>query len=138
MCDSSILQICSMVADLNHGKDLNGRKYSFSSMNNQKPCSEIFVTSRLEVFFPCFDNFIFMFLNQFLQVVQLTFCKSGVCRQCDNRLDPEFRFPFRRDDMNMNSRLLSGEEIKPVTPNSYNCRTHTIYYMVNHKGCQYL
>lgn len=78
-----------------------------------------------------------MCLNQFLQVVQLTFRKSGICRQCDDRLDPEFCLSVRRDDMNMDSHLLSGQEIKPVTAYSHNCRTHAIYYIRNWQSCQY-
>ena len=55
----------------------------------------------------------------------------------DDRFDPELCLSVRRDDMNMNSRLFSGEEIKPVTPYSYNRRTHNIYYIKKRQFCQY-
>ena len=53
-----------MEASLNHGKSLNGKNSSVSSMNNQKPCGEMFVTSGWEVLRPGATDFIQVLLNQ--------------------------------------------------------------------------
>lgn len=47
----------------NQGKSSNGRNFSVSSMSNQKPCCETFVTSTAGVCFPRSPDFIFMLLD---------------------------------------------------------------------------
>ena len=125
-CQSSTLLIWPILASLNQGNCSNGRKYSLALRKTQKPCSEIFVTSVLEVLFPRFDDFIFVFLYEFLQMSQLSFWKAGICSQRDNWFNPELCFTIARDDMNVNSLLFSWKEVEPVISNAKNGWTHII------------
>ena len=71
LCHNWTSLICLTFAFLNQGNCSKGKKYSLPLKNIQKPCSEMLVISGLEVFFPCFNDFTFVFLYFFLQPSKL-------------------------------------------------------------------
>jgi len=117
-------EISDIRAFLNHGKSLNGRKYSFSPSNNQNPCADILVTSTSKMFFPAISDFIFFLFYQIQQQINLLFVESGAFNKFYYRFYPKFGFSVGVDNMNMHSLLFPREEEKPVILFLKNCWTH--------------
>ncbi len=120
----SIDDISDIRASLNHGNNLNGRKYSLSFTKTQKPCCEIFVTSTSKVLFPFFADFIVALFNNFPQLVQFfatitnTMCKFNVW------FHPKFCFPVWTNYMHVKSFLFARKKEKPIISVYKNSRTH--------------
>jgi len=72
-----------------------------------------------------------MCLNNPLDMIQLLPAQAMVGGQLDLRFQPEFRFSIPRVDMNVHSRLFSGEEEKPITTFTEDRRTHEKTGMCN-------
>src|SRR5690554_6645510 len=124
-------EISAIVASLNQGNCLKGRKYSFSLINNQKPCSEIFVTSTSKMLSPTASDFISVFFNYILQQFKLFLVESNTFYQFNFRFNPKFRFPVWTYHMNVYSFFFTGEKEKPVILFFKNCRTHMRTNLIN-------
>jgi len=120
----STSEISVIRASLNHGKDLKGRKYSFSSTIIQKPCCEILVTSTSKMGSPAFFDFIFFLFNNFSQVIKFMITKSNAFCYFYLGNNPKFCFTFRTDNMNMYSGFFTGKEEKALIFISEYCWAH--------------
>jgi hypothetical protein len=73
---------------------------------------------------PTVADFILSFLNDSLKFVQLGGAESLADGQFDFRFEPELRFAFWRNHMDVHSRLFPREKIKPIAAIPKNRRTH--------------
>lgn len=121
---SSTFKISSSLALRNHGKCEKGRKYSFSLISIQNPCSDIFVTSISEVFVPGISDFIFMILNNFSYFIDLFLNESEGLRKFNTRFHPKLSFSSVAGYMNMYTRFFSGEEKETIAFMSKYSWTH--------------
>ena len=95
-------------------------------MSSQKPCGEILATSTAEVLVPSGTDFISVVLDQGRYGPDLTVIQAMILRQRNLWLKPEFGFPVRALHMYMPTRLLAGEEVKPIMPSAKNCGAHAL------------
>ena len=117
-------KISSIFACRNQGNEVNGRKYSFSLTNIQKPCNDMLLTSISEVSVPRLSDFIFMILNNFYQVRDFFLVESVIMGKFNLGFQPEFCFPITSKYMNMQPGFLPGKEEKTITFISKNSWTH--------------
>jgi hypothetical protein len=78
------------------------------------------------------SDFILSFFYNPLQLGQLDSLQSSAQSQLNYWLQPELGLAVGRQHMHVHPRLLSGEEVKAVTPVSKNRRTHP-YRLLNLK-----
>ena len=83
-----------------------------------------FDNSTLEVLFPGATDFIFMLLDDVLNIPEYMFAQSGFNSDGNRRLKPEFRLAVCTRYMDMHSFLFTGEKEKTVRPFNKHRRAH--------------